>query len=175
MRTRPRVWRIPADGSDWVRLPFSGGEEIHDCSPDGQWVLTGEGRVEIVRPDGCDGRLLTRPGEVGIRPRFSPDGLRVVYASPTPDGESLWIVDIDEGDRHQVLAESPVTIVACWSPDGSRLALKLCDCVRNDRGLLTVPRDLALSNPRVEIIDADGTRRRPLDLPPGGILLGDWG
>ena len=127
-------------------------------------------------PDGTDPRDLTGPDERCIRPRFSPDGSRIVYVSPTNEGESLWILDIARWERQLLLPESQVTIVARWSPDGSRLALRLVDCVYDEDGKLMVPRvDLSQMRPRIEIIHADGGGRRPLDLPLGRIFLGDRG
>jgi hypothetical protein len=35
--------------------------------------------------------------------------------------------------------------------------------------------DYSETRPRVEIIDADGGDRRPLELPLGKLLLGGWG
>lgn len=172
---REGSWRIDTAGSDWARLPLPAGEPILDCSPDGEWLLIGDGTMKVVRPDGTACRDLSRPGDTCLRPRFSPDGRRVVYALASADGESLWVVDLDGVRRERIVAESPATLVARWSPDGSRLALKLCNCVRDGRGRLTVPNDPRLANPRIEVIDADGGNRRPVDLPPGWIRLGDWG
>ena len=118
---RAGVWRLNDRGSDWVRLPFAEGESIHDCSPDRKWLLIGQGRIKLVTPDGTDCRDLTPQDAKGIRPRFSPDGQRVVYASATHDGESLWVMDIEGRKRRLIVPESPVTIVPCWSPDGAAL------------------------------------------------------
>lgn len=173
---RAGVWRFADCGSEWARLPLSEDEPVHDCSPDGKWLLVGDGKVKLATPDGTDRRDLSPPEEKCIRPRFSPDGRHIVYASATHDGESLWITDIEGRDRRLLLPESPVTIVACWSPNGSRLALKLCDCVRGPQGWVILPRDdLSLMRPRIEIIDVDSSDRHPLDLPLGRILLGGWG
>lgn len=169
-----KVWLIPLDGGKWTPLSLSGVESIHDCSPDGQWLLVGNNPIKIVRPDGADSLDVTRQGESCIRARFSPDGERIVYASTSHDGESLWITDIAGRARNLILPESPVTIVARWSPDGSRLALKLCDTVRGDKGWMTVPVEAKIRQ-RFEVIDADGGNRRPLDFPVGRFLIGDWG
>lgn len=169
------VWRLAKDGSEWVRLPLPEGESVHDCSPDGKWLLVGEGRIKLVSPDGSERRDLTPRDEKCIRPRFSPDGQQVVYASSTHDGESLWVADIQGRGRRLLVPESRVTIVACWSPDGSRLALKLCDCVPGPEGWMIVPKELSIMRPRIEIVDVEGGDRRSLDLPAGRILLGGWG
>lgn len=175
---RSGVWRINTSCPDWVRLALPEGEMISDCSRDGQWLLVSNlnARITLVRPDGTDRRVLTWPDEKCIRPSFSPDGSRIVYASATNEGESLWMMDIAGQERSLLLPQSPVTIVARWSPDGSRLILKLSDCVRDGNGKLIVPRDdLFQMRSRLELIDADSGDRRPLDLPRGRIRLGDWG
>ncbi len=175
---RGGVWRINTDGSDWMRLPLSSDQQLHDCSPDGQWLLVscrGHAGIRMIRPDGTDSRDLTGPEEGCIRPRFSPDGRRIAYASYTQDGESLWVMDINRQGRRLLVLESPMTIVPCWSPDGSRLALKLCDCERGPEGWMIMPKDPSRWRARIEMIDADGGHRRPLVPSPGRILLGDWG
>jgi hypothetical protein len=71
------------------------------------------------------------------------------------------MLDFPRWERRLLLPESQVTIVACWSPDGMRLALKLVDCIYDDQGKLIVPRnDLSRMRPRIEIMDADGGGRR---------------
>jgi hypothetical protein len=170
------VWQIAANGTDRVRLPLSEEESIHDCSPDGQWLLVGRGAIELVTPSGSEVRNLTPAGQVCIRPRFSPDGRRIAYARSTHDGESLWVVDIDTGQPSLILTEAPVTIVARWSPDGSRLALKLLGCVRGPKGWMSVPADEAWRmRPSLEILSLSGGDRQLLVLPPGYINLGAWG
>ena len=179
------LWKVSADGMKWSKLPIkairsgpahSQDFRIVDCSADGQWLLLASGRQELhrVRPNGTDGSRLTWPDESLIRARFAPDGKRIVAALPTDDGESLWIMSSQGTERTRIIPEALVTIVACWSPTGSHLALKLCDRVRNERGVLSVPRDPVVRRSRIEIIAADGNDRRSLDLPVGAYFLGGW-
>ncbi len=181
VRGTPRagLWRIGVGvgESSWTRLPLAGKIHVHDVAPAGDWLLITremDWMVRRVRPDGTECRNLTPPEQTCLRARFSPDGRQIVYAATTDDGESLWIMDIARRERYQVLPEAPVTIVASWAPDGAHLAVKLCDCVRNERGTLSVPRDLAAMNPRIEIITLATLSHRPLGLPLGGLILGDW-
>ena len=179
------LWKVSADGMKWSRLPFKARRtdptdpqdyRVVDCSSDGEWLLLVKGRHELhrVRPNGTDGDCLTWPDECLIHPRFAPDGDRIVVTLAADAGESLWVMNHQGTDRTCIIPESPAAIVAFWSPTSADLVLNLSDRVRNDRGKLSVPRDPAARRSRIEVIAADGTNRRPLDLPTGDYFLGGW-
>jgi|GEM_PF-2996455 len=61
----------------------------------------------------------------GIRPKFSPDGNKVLFQRASQQGEkwfSLWTMDLNGGSRTQLVASDEWgAIDANWSPDGKKI------------------------------------------------------
>jgi hypothetical protein len=68
----------------------------------------------------------------------------------------------------------PETTRACWSPDGQWLAVSLMNFQKDKAGRLVLSADPAQMNCRIEIMDVNGKEKRPLNLPPGYVVVGDW-
>jgi Tol biopolymer transport system component len=131
------VWS--PDGSAIVYYRFGSG--LHVVSPDGakdrllggvpnslqftfsrdwHWLAlvvadSGRGRLQVMRPDGSDVRLVAPNASVVSTPSFSPDGTRIAYGA----SGGIWTVGVD--------GTSPTRLAAfgndpTWSPDGSRIA-----------------------------------------------------
>lgn len=68
-------------------------------SPDGSWIVwhTDTG-VRLMRADGSEQRLLAAGGTT---PAWAPDGERLVFSAPSPDGSRivLWTIRRDGTDR----------------------------------------------------------------------------
>src|SRR5262249_2149905 len=60
------------------------------------------------------------------------------------------------------------------SPGGRWLAVLLTDLQRNKSGRSVLTPDSLLTTSRLEVVDGEGERRRPLPLPPGDVMLCDW-
>lgn len=106
-------------------------------SPDGSrfvLVLLPELEWRDIYVMNVDGTALTRLrppddfqfGEyrfVELEPEWSPDGTQIVFASdphePFPFTFSLWIMNADGSDRHQL---TPSGSAPSWSPDGAQIA-----------------------------------------------------
>jgi Tol biopolymer transport system component len=135
----------------------------------------------MVKPDGSGRRRIAVVAEFSSfgspRPRFSPDGRRIVYLRALRSGEedagtatySLRTVNIDGTDDREILAERKVDsssgptiwtapLVARWSPDGKHIAVVLFDHTRSG-GVVAMG-----GNWRLAIIDADGGNLRELKL-----------
>jgi DNA-directed RNA polymerase specialized sigma24 family protein/Tol biopolymer transport system component len=166
--------RVNADGTDRTELKIPPEDHVHDWSPDGQWLLTASTRnakfvwqLYVMRPDGSDPHQLTEGGHPYYA-RFSPDGRRVLYTNGGGEEQSgIWVIGLDGQDRRRVFASKESdTASACWSPDGTRIAV-----------VLTSPRDAqgAQKAGRVEVIDLDGIPRATLR-PAGGSMgdMPDW-
>ncbi len=58
----------------------------------------------------------------GLRPRWSPDGEKLLVASQHEGFASLYIYDIFEAQLTRVLEQGYDQVIGgCWSPDGKRL------------------------------------------------------
>ena len=108
-------------------------------SPDGKWVAfdaadvnlaenTKRTHLWIVPSQGGESRRLN-PGSDNdeSRPRFSPDGKRLIFTSKEGDAPQVWIVGFDAGAGSLTGAPHPLTALssgadgAIWSPDGKNV------------------------------------------------------
>ena len=122
-------------------------------SPDGKWLSftrsppsptdCTDSSIWIVRRDGSDPRRIV----AGCSARWSPDGTRLVYASPL--GRDLLVVDVNGGATHPLLSASAAEQPAGWSPDGKKI-------------LFTRSYDQTGRNAAVFVMNADGTELRRL-------------
>src|SRR6476660_3144700 len=107
-------------------------------SPDGKWVvfdcvdvdLEGNTRTShlwIVPANGGESRRLSQTPNHEERPRFSPDGKRLIWTSKATDPTQMWMCDFDPengvlvGKPHQVTNISTGADGGIWSPDGKNI------------------------------------------------------
>src|SRR5437899_9559359 len=107
-------------------------------SPDGKWVVfdcedvdlaanTKISHLWIVPATGGESRRLNETPNHEERPRFSPDGKRLIWTSKATDPTQIWICDFDAtagqltGKPHQVTSISTGADGAIWSPDGKNI------------------------------------------------------
>jgi len=107
-------------------------------SPDGKWVLfdcedvdlaanTKTSHLWIVPASGGESRRLNPTPNHEERPRFSPDGKRLIWTSKATDPTQIWMCDFDTnagalvGKPHQVTNISTGADGAIWSPDGKNI------------------------------------------------------
>ena len=169
------TWRYQADGSGRARLPLPETGQVLDWSPDGAWLVTcsaGMDRLALVHSDGTGLRDLAASG-VKLFPRFSPDGRHLSYISAPDLGNqerALWVAETGVEERRLIFKADRVGFggPTCWSPDGKRIAAVLYDWKRLDNG------SYEHTNPRIEILDANGESHHPLRLPRWHIYMADW-
>jgi Tol biopolymer transport system component len=178
------TWLVSADGSQRTKVPIPDTDEVDDWSPDGKWLVTvsdrhppfGSGyQLYRMRPDGTDQLRLTKDG-LNCYPRFSPDSRRIVYLHQTGKaGNSLHVVNVDGSDDREILHEEGMASVeaACWSPDGSHLAVVRYDWGHPEGVNIALPRGdkeetndhrVGQHDSRIEIMDPDGKNRREIRL-----------
>src|SRR5712671_4804676 len=103
-------------------------------SPDGKWVgfdcedvdlaaNTKTSHLWIVPASGGESRRLNPTPNHEQRPRFSPDGKRLIWTSKATDPTQIWMCEFDPengtliGKPHQVTSISTGADGAVWSPD----------------------------------------------------------
>ena len=155
------------DGAPGSERPVLVEVTTDDYKRDGHPVGAGHtsSAIWVMPADGGAARALTAGTAADRRPAWSPDGRAVAFlsdrgreglASPIND---LWLVDVagggQDGEPPQRLTDGSGPLVAFdWSPDGARVAL-LGHGQGSAQGL----------GWRLRIIDADGRRRPPTDIP----------
>jgi dipeptidyl aminopeptidase/acylaminoacyl peptidase len=107
-------------------------------SPDGRWVVfdcvdvdleanTKTSHLWIVPASGGESKRLNETLNHEERPRFSPDGKRLIWTSKATDPTQIWMCDFDPesgtliGKSHQVTSISTGADGAIWSPDGKNI------------------------------------------------------
>ena len=107
-------------------------------SPDGKWVVFDAEDVDleantkishlwIVPARGGESRRFNPTPNHEERPRFSPDGKRLIWTSKATDPTQIWMCDFDSGSGVLVGEPRQVTTIstgadgAIWSPDGKNI------------------------------------------------------
>src|SRR5215217_3189787 len=107
-------------------------------SPDGKWVVfaaqdvnleenTKLSHLWIVPAAGGDARRLNPTENEEERPRFSPDGKRLIFTSKATDPAQIWICNFDSnagalrGESGQLTNISTGADGGIWSPDGKNI------------------------------------------------------
>src|SRR5437870_7677363 len=107
-------------------------------SPDGKWVVfdcvdvdleanTKISHLWIVPATGGESRRLNQTPNHEERPRFSPDGKRLIWTSKATDPSQIWMSNFTpdsgglDGTPHQVTNISTGADGAIWSPDGKNI------------------------------------------------------
>jgi dipeptidyl aminopeptidase/acylaminoacyl peptidase len=107
-------------------------------SPDGKWVVFSATDVDleantkishlwIVPANGGESKRLNETPNHEERPRFSPDGKRLIWSSKATDPTQIWMCDFDSeagklaGQPHQVTSISTGADGGIWSPDGKNI------------------------------------------------------
>ena len=130
------IWLIPnAGGSERILVPGKGETRAPAFSPDGTsiaYISADDGHLDVwvASLDGSSRRRLTQNtnplDEPRWTPQWSPDGRWIAYVSSRSgerNNDDLWLVSI-EGDEHRQLTSGIwVNTDACWSPDGSQIAV----------------------------------------------------
>src|SRR5439155_1753133 len=107
-------------------------------SPDGKWVVfdcvdvdleanTKISHLWIVPAKGGESRRLNPTPKHEERPRFSPDGKRLIWTSKATDPTQIWMCDFDSGTGmllgkpHQTTSLSTGADGGIWSPEGKNI------------------------------------------------------
>jgi len=129
----------------WVALLFSGqavagqivatqGDHLTvDVSrKDGRIAMGLMGSIWILPPRGGAARKLTETAQPAGRPRWSPDGLQILYQTSGIDSHRLWLADVATGKSIQLGQPRERYRQAAWHPGGERIVFSSW---RRDSGL----------------------------------------
>jgi dipeptidyl aminopeptidase/acylaminoacyl peptidase len=125
----------PFTFEDMMKLKRVGAPEP---SPDGKWVVfdcvdvdleanTRISHLWVVPANGGDSKRLNPTPNHEERPRFSPDGKRLIWTSKATDPTQIWMCDFDPatgqlvGRPHQLTSISTGADGGIWSPDGKNI------------------------------------------------------
>ena len=95
-------------------------------------------------------------------------------------GNSIWTMDVDGKNAKEIVKEVDLASPngAFWSPDGKQLAVSMFNWELDENGKKVSRARSDTADPRIEIMNADGTNRRPLKLQGAKFMfigsLGDW-
>src|ERR1700746_874607 len=109
---------VPSPGGKWV---------VFDCVDVDLEANTRISHLWIVPTSGGESRRLNPTPNHEERPRFSPDGKRLIWTSKATDPTQTWMCDFDPqagqliGKPHQVTSISTGAVAAIWSPDGNNI------------------------------------------------------
>jgi dipeptidyl aminopeptidase/acylaminoacyl peptidase len=100
---------------------------VFDCEDVDLAANTKISHLWIVPATGGESRRLNPTPNHEERPRFSPDGKRLIWTSKATDPTQIWMCDFDPesgqvlGKPHQVTSISTGADGAIWSPDGKNI------------------------------------------------------
>jgi dipeptidyl aminopeptidase/acylaminoacyl peptidase len=109
---------VPSPGGKWV---------VFDCEDVDLEANTKISHLWIVPASGSESRRLNQTPNHEERPRFSPDGKRLIWTSKATDPTQIWMCDFDTsagalvGQPHQFTNISTGADGAIWSPDGKNI------------------------------------------------------
>jgi TolB protein len=148
LRVEFRLWDVLAGqqlaGLAYTTVPQNWRRVAHKIADEVYQRITGEGgyfdtrivyvaesgpaqsrikRLAIMDQDGADNRYLTDGSSLVLTPRFSPSAQEITYLSYATGTPSVFLLNLDSGQRHSIGNFPGMTFAPRFSPDGSRLIL----------------------------------------------------
>ncbi len=99
---------------------------------DGRIAMDLFGSIWLLPPNGGAALKLTDTTLPAIRPRWSPDGLQILYQTNGVNSRQLWLVEVATGRTIALGKPSQYYQQAAWHPDGERIVFSSW---RRDSGL----------------------------------------
>jgi len=125
------VWISSSDGGSVRQLTFDGATDTQPSwLPGGREVVFFSERSDgfglwAVGVDGDNSRRLTVLDRTVDCVRVSPDGERIAYHAPGPNGViNIWVANLDGSEPRQLTFADELMGFACWSSDGEWLAFE---------------------------------------------------
>ena len=111
--------------SDDIVQTLSGQRGIAQTKVAFVWSHNGAKELAVMDYDGYNVHQLTYDRSISVRPRWSPDGRKIVYTSYKNVFPDVLEVDLYTGQRRRLAAYPGLNTGAVFSPDGLRIALTL--------------------------------------------------
>ncbi|NNL62527.1 MAG: amidohydrolase family protein [Woeseiaceae bacterium] len=99
-----------------------GGKLAVDAHADGRLLFDLVGNLWVVPLGGGEAQALDIASGAASRPRWSPDGSRVLYVANTDGRQGLRIHDLGTGEVGRVGSGAYLDLYAAWHPGGERVA-----------------------------------------------------
>jgi TolB protein len=124
------------------------------------FVSTRNGAKElaVMDYDGYNAKQLTFDRSINVRPRWSPNGRKIIYTSYLKVFPDVYEVDLYTGQRRRLASYPGLNSGAVFSPDGRTIALTLSKT----------------GNPELYTMDADAGNLRQLTHTRGGESSPTW-
>jgi TolB protein len=119
------VRRVVHKLSDDIVQALSGQRGIAQTKIAFVWLHNGAKELAVMDYDGYNTHQLTYDRSISVRPRWSPDGRKMVYTSYKNVFPDVLEVDLYTGQRRRLAAYPGLNTGAVFSPDGLTLALTL--------------------------------------------------
>ena len=82
-------------------------------------------KLAIMDQDGANARMLTSGKDLVLTPRFSPTRQEITYMSFDGDVPSVYLLQLETGQREKVGNFPGITIAPRFSPDGAKVVMSL--------------------------------------------------
>jgi Tol biopolymer transport system component len=106
-----RTLSFTTDEGSWISI---------DVAPDGSTLLFELlGDLYTLPIEGGAAQRITNGPAYDMQPRYSPDGMHIVFVSDRDGSENIWIADADGGNaRALTTGERENYVSPVWTPDG---------------------------------------------------------